>query len=224
MVKRKVVNLLVLELKDLSIKAGFLNFSIWLARIISWISQSETRIWNRKKVYLLKHILFMMELLTNRKPKNLTLRNRRASKKTILIGRIQWGEFSLAHRFTLLIGWNELNLFRYALHEEWSRYKNCFKVQWTVFQVIWGQNFTLFDPSSLTSLTFRFWPWMNPLKPLDQVKNYFGEQIGLYFAFIGYYTFWLTWIALFGLGLALESHFYDCLLVILLANEIWFWA
>ena len=80
------------------------------------------------------------------------------------------------------------------------------------------------DPCSLTSLTFRFWPWMNPLKPLDQVKNYFGEQIGLYFAFIGYYTFWLTWIALFGLGMALESHFSDCLLAILLANEIRFWA
>ena len=63
---------------------------------------------------------------------------------------------------------------------------------------------------------------MNPLKPLDQVKNYFGEQIGLYFAFIGYYTFWLTGIALFGLGMALKSHFSDCLLAVLLANEIQF--
>ena len=63
---------------------------------------------------------------------------------------------------------------------------------------------------------------MNPQKPLDQVKNYFGEQIGLYFAFIGYYTFWLTGIALFGLGKALKSHFSDCLLAVLLANEIQF--
>ena len=38
------------------------------------------------------------------------------------------------------------------------------------------------------------------IQPLDQIKNYFGEQIGLYFAFTGYYTYWLTYASLFGLA------------------------
>ena len=29
-------------------------------------------------------------------------------------------------------------ILRYVLHEEWSRYKNCFKVQWMSFKVIKG--------------------------------------------------------------------------------------
>jgi hypothetical protein len=28
-------------------------------------------------------------------------------------------------------------------------------------------------------------------QPLDEVRDYFGEKIGLYFAFVGFYTFWL---------------------------------
>ena len=38
------------------------------------------------------------------------------------------------------------------------------------------------------------------VQPLDQIRNYFGEQIGLYFAFTGYYTYWLVYASLFGLA------------------------
>ena len=36
-------------------------------------------------------------------------------------------------------------------------------------------------------------------QPLDIIKHYFGEEIGLYVAFIGYYTFFLAFAAVLGL-------------------------
>jgi hypothetical protein len=36
------------------------------------------------------------------------------------------------------------------------------------------------------------------------MKEYFGEKIGLYFAFIGFFTTWLLFPAIF--GLATEIH------------------
>jgi len=36
-------------------------------------------------------------------------------------------------------------------------------------------------------------------QPFDQIKNYFGEKIGMYFAFFGHYTTWLFWLGLVGL-------------------------
>jgi len=50
-------------------------------------------------------------------------------------------------------------------------------------------------------LTWRTWPWA---QPVDLVKDYFGEKIGMYFHFLGHYTTWLgapaalgvaTWLA-----------------------------
>lgn len=42
------------------------------------------------------------------------------------------------------------------------------------------------------------WPWK---QPFFAIKSYFGEKIGLYFAFLGHYTSWLIPVALMGLAL-----------------------
>lgn len=46
-------------------------------------------------------------------------------------------------------------------------------------------------------LTFFDMPWN---QPTDQIKDYFGEKIGLYFKWLGLYTSWLTIAALLGFG------------------------
>ena len=46
-------------------------------------------------------------------------------------------------------------------------------------------------------LTFFDYPWN---QPTDQIKDYFGEKIGLYFKWLGMYTTWLTLAALLGFG------------------------
>jgi hypothetical protein len=44
-------------------------------------------------------------------------------------------------------------------------------------------------------ITFFDFPWN---QPVDKVKNYFGEKIGLYFKWLGFYTTWLFPAALLG--------------------------
>jgi len=44
-------------------------------------------------------------------------------------------------------------------------------------------------------LKFFAWPWN---QPVDQIKDYFGEKIGLYFKWLGLYTTWLSLAALMG--------------------------
>jgi hypothetical protein len=40
-------------------------------------------------------------------------------------------------------------------------------------------------------------------QPMDRVREYFGERIALYFAFLGFYTVWLVSASLAGLIVAL---------------------
>lgn len=44
----------------------------------------------------------------------------------------------------------------------------------------------------------RFFSWKYEI-PLDEVKDYFGEKIGLYFAFLKYYVKWLRTPAVLGI-------------------------
>lgn len=57
-------------------------------------------------------------------------------------------------------------------------------------------------------VTFFAWPWE---QPFDQVKNYFGEKIGLYFLWLGTYTAWLIPAAIVGffiwINVAVEGKF-----------------
>jgi hypothetical protein len=61
--------------------------------------------------------------------------------------------------------------------------------------------FPLHNKSKLEPLTARWlvylaWPWD---QPYEDIKNYFGEKIGLYFKFLGHYTGWLMLPAVIGL-------------------------
>ena len=51
--------------------------------------------------------------------------------------------------------------------------------------------------------------WQNPHNGLDEpiaeVRDYFGDQIAIYFAFLGFYTRWLTYPAFFGLAFQIWS-------------------
>jgi len=45
-------------------------------------------------------------------------------------------------------------------------------------------------------------PWN---QPLDDIRDYFGEKIALYFAFLGHYTMWLSVAAIIGLALFIHQ-------------------
>jgi len=43
------------------------------------------------------------------------------------------------------------------------------------------------------------WRQLPNKQPISEIKNYFGEEVALYFAFIGHYTTWLLPLSVFGL-------------------------
>lgn len=45
------------------------------------------------------------------------------------------------------------------------------------------------------------WPWQ---QPLNRIRDYFGEKIGLYFCFLGHYTSWLLPISIVGLIVGID--------------------
>ena len=57
-------------------------------------------------------------------------------------------------------------------------------------------NDTKREPLAAVWLVYLAWPWD---QPYEDIKNYFGEKIGLYFKFLGHYTTWLMLPALMGL-------------------------
>lgn len=60
------------------------------------------------------------------------------------------------------------------------------------------------DPSTMTDRQFlkkewsSGWAWYKR-QPLDQVRRYFGEKVGIYFAWLGFYTTWLLPASLVGI-------------------------
>ncbi|XP_064396523.1 anoctamin-7-like isoform X2 [Halichondria panicea] len=60
------------------------------------------------------------------------------------------------------------------------------------------------DPATMTDRQFlksqwsSGWAWYKK-QPLDQIRRYFGEKIGIYFAWLGFYTMWLLPASLVGL-------------------------
>ena len=40
-------------------------------------------------------------------------------------------------------------------------------------------------------------------QPMDKIREYLGEKIALYFAYLGFYTVWLMWAALAGVLVAI---------------------
>ena len=75
------------------------------------------------------------------------------------------------------------------------------------------------DPPSLRMYLHQNWArFVNIFKiqPLDQIRNYYGEKIALYFAFMGYYTYWLILFSIvgaavmfFGIGTINDSEYVD---------------
>lgn len=51
-------------------------------------------------------------------------------------------------------------------------------------------------------MDFRKWPWQ---QPYDDIKDYFGEKVALYFAWLGHYTTWLIFAALAGIVSTADS-------------------
>lgn len=71
--------------------------------------------------------------------------------------------------------------------------------------------FPLHDEVELRSLEqrwFIFWQWPSNT-PISPVKDYFGEKIGLFFAYLSHYTTWLFWPSVLGFFSWIEVAYND---------------
>jgi hypothetical protein len=74
-------------------------------------------------------------------------------------------------------------------------------------------------------LQFFQWPWN---QPVDPVKDYFGEKIGLYFLWLGHYTSWLFFAGIVGffcwINIAADGNDPNAVIMPYFASFIAFWA
>ena len=69
--------------------------------------------------------------------------------------------------------------------------------------IYWDKSGSYSGRTSLRMWLLKHWAsfrYMFKIQPLDQVRNYFGEKVALYFAFMGFYTNWLTVLSLVGIA------------------------
>lgn len=67
-------------------------------------------------------------------------------------------------------------------------------------------HFPLHNRVTRLQLSENWLPWSIPAwgQPIDAIKNYFGEKIGLYFEFLGHYTTWLLYLTIAGAAMCVE--------------------
>eukprot|EP00741_Cyanophora_paradoxa_P013014 tig00020660_g12569.t1 len=67
--------------------------------------------------------------------------------------------------------------------------------------------FPLHEPNARMKLLETWaWKWYAP-QPLDDIREYLGDKVGFYFAFLGFYTNWLVYAAALGLPAAVIKMF-----------------
>ncbi|XP_071829205.1 anoctamin-4-like isoform X4 [Apostichopus japonicus] len=69
----------------------------------------------------------------------------------------------------------------------------------------WKSEHSMLTHGPLNDRHLLYEEWASPKKfykqqPLDLVRSYFGEKIGIYFSWLGYYTVMLTYAAIFGIA------------------------
>ncbi|KAJ8032027.1 Anoctamin-4 [Holothuria leucospilota] len=69
----------------------------------------------------------------------------------------------------------------------------------------WKSEHSLLTHGPLNDRHLLYEEWASPKKfykqqPLDLIRSYFGEKIGIYFSWLGYYTVMLTYAAIFGVA------------------------
>eukprot|EP00741_Cyanophora_paradoxa_P023748 tig00021617_g22939.t1 len=100
---------------------------------------------------------------------------------------------------------NRIRILQYLL--EGPKIKGCAEIVFSdlIESGVVLQYFPLHDEGALESLAKKWFGWRwNPLAamPIDECRNYLGEQVGFYFTFLDTYTRWLAIMALLGIATA----------------------
>ena len=79
------------------------------------------------------------------------------------------------------------------LRDEWSSFKFLFRFKWEAKSPEWATDVAYYHPDNEPVVQFGLL-----YQPLDEVRDYFGDHIALYFAWLGHYTRALIFPTVFG--------------------------